>query len=213
MKVGKFEKKLVWLVVNLLFLSVFSVSAEDKITWLYSDFPPVQIETGPYAKQGIADFIVQLLIKNLVGFKHDQLKSNYARAMALLKEQEMVAHPALLKRPDRELYSEFSIPTYVMLPNEILVPEHSVNKLKPFIDEEGLFLLEKAIVQSDLALGIASERAYGGIIDEILKKHQDHPNIYIRYDVKLLAHFFKMMEFDKIDYIIGYPVEGQYFRK
>jgi len=213
MSIGNFNNKLVWLIFVIFFLHSLSVSAQDKITWLYSGFPPVQIESGAYAKKGYIDFVVHLLIDNLVDFEHSELKCNYARSHELLKEQERVAHPALLKRSDRELFTEFSIPSYVLLPNEILVPTRVAHKLKQFIDDDGLFHLEDAITQSDLRLGIASERAYGGIIDKVLEKHQNNPNIHVRYETDLLTQLFKLMEHDRIDYIIGYAAEGQYFEK
>ena len=186
----------------------------DEINWIYLGFPPVHIEEVPFANKGYGDFVLQLLIDNLEGYEHKRLKCNIARALELLKDQAKVGHPAFLKRSDRDSYVEVSVPAYVLIPNGILVPSHQLSKFQPYINDEGKFLLEKAITKSNLKIGISAERAYGDIIDKILMKHKNHKNIFINYDEAfLLKRLLIMMNAGRIDCIIGYPNEGQYYAR
>ena len=198
--------------VFLLLNSLFSY-AEDRITWTVLDFPPVHIWDGPYAGKGYADFVMQLLVSSLDGYRHEFLKCNMARSVKMFREQEKVAHPAILKKDDRDSYIEFSIPAYVLIPNGVIIPKHQADKLRPYINDDGAFLLEKAIALSDLKVGVSVERAYGGVIDEILMKYKNHKNICVSPYEELLKNLFKMMKIGRIDYIIGYPIEAEYFSK
>ena len=186
--------------------------AKETISWLWRPFPPVFIDDGPDANKGYGDFVVNLLISNLDEYNHNFLKSNVARSLMLFKNQKNVCDPAILKRPDREPYIEFSIPAYVLIPNGVVIQNHQLNKFRPYMNDEGLFILEKAITQSDLKLGISTERAYGGIIDEILLENNNHENVYINY-YEEDAHLYKMLQAGRIDYTIAYPMEAQYFAK
>lgn len=55
-------------------------------------------------------------------------------------------------------------------------------------------MLESAIMESSLKVGISAERAYGGIIDPILMKHKNDKNILVNYDDEsLLRKLLSMM--------------------
>ena len=144
---------LLWVVFTFLCVTPQSGCCGDEISWIYLGLPPIYIEEGPLANKGFGDFFLQLLIKNLGGYDHKLLKCNIARAQMMLKNQEKVGHPAILKRPDRESYVAFSIPAYVSIPSGALVPKIHLNKFKPFLTNKGIFSLERAIAQSDLKAG------------------------------------------------------------
>lgn len=195
-------------------ITPLSGHCNDEISWIYLGFPPVFIEDGPFANQGYGDFVLKVLMDNVTGYTHKRLKCNVVRAQELLRSQANVGHPAFLKRPDRDSYTEVSIPAYVLIPNGVLVPSDQVNKFKSFINANGAFLLERAVTQSKLTVGISAGRAYGGIIDQILTKHKGHQNIFTTFDEQhLLDKLLLMMKAGRIDYLIGYPNEVQYYAK
>ena len=205
---------LLWLIIVPFLLGPRYGCAEDQISWIYLGFPPVHIEDGPLKGQGYGDFVLNLLIDNLDGYDHHRLKCNVARALAMLQNQEHVGHPAFLKRSDRDRYVETSIPAYVLIPNGVLALKGRLGSLTPYINRQGRFLLDKAIEQSDLTVGISAERAYGQAIDETLARYKDHENIVVRFDGGLLLEkLVLMMNSGRIDYVIGYPMEGQYYAK
>lgn len=203
---------LICIIIIILLLNPLCSYSDDNISWICRNFPPVFIEDGPDAKKGYGDFVVQLLINNLEGYKHDFIKCNMKRSLILLKNQEKVSHPAILKRSDRENYIEFSIPAYVLLPNGVIILKNNLNKFSPYMNDKEQFLLENAITQSELKLGILIGRAYGGIIDKILTKYKNHRNISVIHNEENV-HLHKMLKAKRIDYTIGYPIEGQYFAK
>ncbi|MCP4022287.1 MAG: TIGR02285 family protein [Desulfobacteraceae bacterium] len=208
------NKSLLFLLsIVIIFLSPLSAWSEEKITWLRLDFPPIHIHDGPYANKGVADYTIQLLINNLKGYSHELLKCNVARAQLMLKSGEKVGHPSIIKRPDRKAYVYFSLPAYVAIPNCVIISKHKYNLFKPYLNEQGDFSLEKAIIQSELIVGVSAERAYGGIIDEILMKHKGHKNIMAHYSMILFKGILEKMLIDRIDYVIGYPNEAQFFTK
>ena len=205
---------LLWLAFIVFCVPLEAGCYDDQISWIYLDFPPVHIAEGPFTNQGYGDFVLQLLINNLEGYEHKRLKCNIARAQELLKNQAKVGHPAFLKKSDRNSYVAISVPAYVLIPNGVLVLNHQLHKLESFINKEGIFLLEKAITQSNLKVGISAERAYGGVIDRILTKHKGHQNLFINFDEKqFLQKLISMMAAGRIDCIVGYPNEGQYYAK
>lgn len=202
------------LAIAFVILNPFFSNAEDEILWSYLNLPPIHIEAEPFANKGYADFVLQLLIHNMDGYKHNILNCNMGRTMIMFRNQEKIGHPAILKTSDRENYIEFSIPAYVLIPNGVLMPKNHLNQFKPYMNNEGQFLIEKAITQSDLRAGISFDRAYGGIIDSILIKYKNHKNIVVNYvDKPLTKNLFAMMQLGRIDYLIGYPIEGQYYAK
>ncbi|WP_147821959.1 TIGR02285 family protein [Salidesulfovibrio onnuriiensis] len=186
-------------------------AAQDTITWIYSDFPPVHITSGPLKGQGYGDYITTLLINNMPEFHHERLSCNPLRAKELMLQKSKVANPALLKRPDREKFIEFSIPAYVVIPNTALIFKRHLEKLTPYLNKEGQLQLARAITESNLKLGINVERAYGGIIDETLAKYKTHRNIHTNFT--MLGSQLALMEKERIDYAIGYPMEAQYLNK
>ena len=44
-------------------------------------------------------------------------------------------------------------------------------------------------------------------------KYKNHKNIIVLYDQNLSNNLFELMVAGRIDYIIGYPYEGQYYSK
>ena len=205
--------KTVYIVVLLLSLSCQPSLAGDQITWLYSDFPPIFIDSGPLKGKGFVDSIVQLLTNELHDFDHDFLKVNAKRTFILLKKKEKVCYPALLKIGNREKFIEFSTPANVMIPSCAIVPESELEKFKPYMNQSGEFLFDKAIAESVLRVGISAGRAYGAPIDKVLLKYQNNKNILKNYDVNLADILFTLMHSAKIDYVLGWPTEGQYYQK
>ncbi len=208
----KFSKA-IFIGVLLLFLSCHSSLAGDRITWLYSDFPPIFIDNGPLKGKGFVDYTVQLLISELDDFDHDFLQVNAKRTLIMLKTKKKVCYPALLKTSDREEFIEFSTPSNVMIPNCAIVPESKLYKFKPYLNKSGEFLFEEAIAKSNLKVGVSAGRSYGGPIDNILSKYQNNENILENYDMQLADILFTLMNSGKIDYVLGWPTEGQYYQR
>lgn len=208
----KFSKALL-IGVLLLFLNCHLSLAGDRITWLYSDFPPIFIDNGPLKGKGFVDYIVQLLVNELDDFDHDFRQVNAKRMRIMLKAKEKACYPALLKSGDREAFIEFSTPATVMIPTCAIVPESKLNKFKPYLNKSGQFVFENAIAKSNLKVGITAGRSYGAPIDDILSKYKNNRNILENYDTNLTDILFSLMNSGKIDYVLGWPTEGQYYQK
>lgn len=183
---------------------------KDKVTWLVSNFPPIHIAEGPFSGKGYGDYVTDLLIENLPEYKHEKIKSNFIRSLEMLKQKERVVHPALLKRPDREKYILFSVPTYVHFPSGLLILKKNLELFEPFMDTEGRVSLEDILLQSRMKMGVAAERAYGSSIDELLLKYRGHANIVISHKVYLMADIIAMLLSQRLDCALGYPEEGRF---
>ena len=202
-------QRLVCLVVLCLYASPAVANTNDSITWYTNDAPPVRILDGPYAKQGVADHVLKIMREGLTDYEHKELVMNRSRFLAMLKAEEKVADVGLLKLPEREEYIEFSIPVGLIIPNAVIVKENRLSELEPFIDD-GYFMFEKALKESNLKVGISSQRAYGGIVDKVCQKNATSENIHTYAGGKMFKPLLELVMNNRIDYTIGYPFEAQY---
>jgi len=162
---------------------------------------------------GFADGLQKHLIQTMDSYEHKSIKASIARTLAMFKTRHDIIYIALLKSPDREGYVEYSIPTHVTLPNGVIVRKERLKQIEPYLNDDGQFLLEKAVTQSNLKCGVIKGRVYGEAIDNVLRKHKRNPNIFIGVRTNMDKQILPMLKANRLDYIIGYPPEAQYYTK
>ncbi|MCP4353678.1 MAG: TIGR02285 family protein [Desulfobacterales bacterium] len=206
-------KKLLLALLGIAVLSVWFIKSADAdtITWYRPNFPPVSIPDGPHADTGYFDRVEQLIVKNLSSYKHKRKLGNAKRILGDIRNQKKIACAALFKTPEREAFTEFSIPALLVLPNGVIVLESKFDKLKPFLNANREIDLDRLLGNGKLRLGICVDRRYSGTIDSILRNHTGNKNIYVRYGADLTSGLLSMMIGNRIDYILGYPTEVSYF--
>ena len=184
------------------------VLAKDSVTWMLSDFPPYSILKGEYAGQGTHDEVFALCQEHLAEYEHHQLVGSGPRLLSELQAGNKVC-TTLLKTPAREKFIYYSIPINVDPPLGVTIKRSKAELFK----NTKIISLEKLLENKQLRVGIQSGRSYGKILDPLLEKHKGEKHIYIREGKELYEGLLKMLMTDRIDYILGYPVETIYIGK
>lgn len=197
----------------LFFTSTTSCLAEDEksIIWYHANFPPVSMPSGPNAGEGFFDKITKVIIQELPHYSHSFKLGNYKRILQDIKDKQNVCCAALYKTEERASYTAFSVPAVVVLPNGITIKKEHKDLFSPYINSDNKFLLNKALQNPNLILGIAKGRKYSGGIDEILAMHETDKHIMRRSGNDVFQGLLQMLLTDRgVHYIIGYPVEAKY---
>lgn len=182
--------------------------AKDSLTWAKLNFPPFHIIEGEYAGQGIGDEIITLLQENLPEYDHAIEIIPISRLHKLLQEGAQVSNVVLLKTTEREKFMYYSAPSFIM-------PSHGITLKRKTLERLGnvdKISLEQLLKNQEYRLGIA-DRSYGTKLDAILQAHQGQEHIYKRGGEDIYNSLFKMMLSDRIDYLIGYPLEAGFAMK
>jgi uncharacterized protein (TIGR02285 family) len=177
--------------------------AEDLITWLILDLPPLFQTKGPHKEKGLADQIQKMVADQLKGYRSVSRVANASRIAKELKGDACVCFAG-------EFYGNpdflTSIPTIAMLPHKLIVRKSDVSM---YGDSKSVSL-DKLLQNKDLIFGTASDRLYGPELDAVLTKHKGAKNIYRRSSVDALEGLMGMMLKARVDYLIEYPVIVNY---
>lgn len=198
-----------WLMCLAFFVfQVTNVYAQDKvINWYHADFPPGFIQDGPMRGDGYENYLEMLLRDELADYKHVYSTANYSRILEQIRMTNACC-VALLRKPEREVFIEYSDPTMIALSNGIFVLSNRVDEFNPFIDEDGFVSIKELFHNSEFRMGVSKGRRYKGGVDEILDHYPDSPKIISRSGNDVLRGLLEMMSTaHHIDYAIGYPHE------
>ena len=185
----------------------------NNIVWYRANFPPVTIPSGPEAGLGFFDKATEIIVENLPEYAHSFGVANFKRIIVDIKRKRNVCCPSLYKTKEREAFISFSIPAFVVLPNVIITKKEHFKKIEAYVDQNNRLNLFELLEKSDLTLGISNGRRFSGGIDEVLEKFKDSAKIYVRSGEDVLKGLLEMLLLDRVDYIIGYPIEAKYFLK
>ncbi len=197
-----FKKSLI--VFFAVFFSAAGFCEENKITWLESSFPPFTIHNGKYKNQGVVDKIILILQSELKEYNHEKVIGNPERISNELNKGNHVCSVAFIKTNERQKYMYFSSsPTVFGISHVITVLKKNRKKFR--YNKE--LSLKKIIKNRKFCLGIAKGRSYGSAIDYMIKKNMKHGNIYVRHGSDIYEGLMKMLNYGRVDYIIGFPAE------
>jgi uncharacterized protein (TIGR02285 family) len=200
-------------VLFFIFTSHISGNEDCTIYWLHPNQPPLSISKGVGAGMGIVDCMEKNFEKHLKECKHIYINANYEKIMTMLKNRDNICSAALYRSPEREKFTEFSIPFTIAIANELIILESNLNKLKPFLNTKGAVKLED-LIKTGFRIGVVKSRVYRSIIDETLKKYKNSQNIIEHTGSQnVIDSLINMMEAGRIDAVIGYSFEAQYVVK
>lgn len=194
-------------------LSILLVSTSlfsQNIVWNSVDFPPSLIIKGELKDKGFSDQARTLISQKVTKFTHDIEYVNSARAINNLKTKVNYCFSGLNKNEKREKFVYFSEPFIYSLPNEIVIKKENIRKFYQFIDKDGNIDFERLLEDTTLQLAYTKERSYSKYIDKVITKNVDNSNLVYRPASDLTKGFLKMLEANRADYIIEYPVMVSY---
>ncbi len=182
------------------------VRAADEITWLEADAPPFFIQSGPDRGQGYENIITGIIQENMPDYVHHRVTATISRHYRDFMNREKVCNVGLYKTPERERFLYFSIPSFLTLPTVLII------KKERFADFGGskTVVLDKVLHNRALLIGRAQNRSYGRYVDEVLDRHRGAKNIFVYEGEQLSLNFFRMLQMDRLDGVIGLPEEAMY---
>lgn len=127
-----------------------------------------------------------------------------------IKNEKRGCCASLYKTAERETYTIFSIPVVIVLPNGIIIRKEDQSLFSPYMTADEKLKLTELIEDEYLMLGVAKGRKYSGGIDEILAANPNTTNILERTGNDVFKGLLDMLLKDRIEYILGFPVEAQY---
>lgn len=196
--------------IALLLFAYFSVvcpaQAKTSLNWFIVDIPPVYIIEEGKPVGGYGEESMRFVMDKLPQYEHSVDTMNLSRGLNHLREGKHTSFSTLLKNSERDKFIEFSIPAQLVLPLHLIVREEAFPAIQQYVDENGEVDLNRMLVAGKNSLGIASGRSYSHLIDEILAKHEGHPNIYFRSSMNVSSGLLHMLQIGRLDCILEFPV-------
>lgn len=181
---------------------------KDTLIWLLRDMPPVTIFTGPEHGKGAIDKLMPLLTARMPQYDHLLMHVNRARGTQMLKDGVFACDPTLLWTPERARYIVFSIPTYAVFSNGLIVRDEEMAQFAPYMDG-GAIDLEALLASKTVKIGVVAERSYGLVIDPILNKVPDG-ELSLHYGNDAIGSLLQMERLGRLQGLISYWPEALY---
>ncbi|MBN0976217.1 TIGR02285 family protein [Pseudomonas hygromyciniae] len=197
-----------WLIAPLLVALPLSSQAQDTLTWVVRDLPPMTIFDGPQKGQGSVDKLLPLLIERLPQYRHQILHVNRARGMQMLQAPSFTCDPSLVWTPARAKSIVFSTPAFAVLSNGIAIRRNRQDALASYV-VDGKFDLARFLDAQQTRLGIVAERSYGPGIDEQLIQ-ADPLELAPHYGNDALGSLLQMQRLGRLEAVLGYWTEIRY---
>ena len=200
-------------IFSLVYFIPISVYSKDTINWLYPDFPPTNIVSGAYKGQGVVNKMQKTIFKHLSNYEHIEVTANFARILENMKKKQNICSSALLWNESRAKIIEYSIESFWVYPNMLIIKKEDINQFKEYKDFNGNYSLEDILKDKKLILGYSFGRSYGTELDKILKQYVNSKNSIPIAQQSLLKGLLEMLERDRFDYTLGYSHEVGYVDK
>jgi len=182
--------------------------AEETLTWLVRDLPPMTIFEGPQKSRGTVDQLLSILIERLPEYRHQILHVNRARGLQMLHAPSFTCDPSLLWTPTRARSIVFSTPAFAVVANGVTIRRSQQAALAPFI-ADGQFDLRVFLETREARLGIIAERSYGPLIDERLQQAAPH-KLVAHYGNDAIGSLLQMQQRGRLEVVLGYWPEVRY---
>ena len=176
---------------------------DDVINWTVPDFAPVFMAN----QNGYLDYYLKEVQRRLPKIKHKIIKANFARTAELMKLKKNICTLSLLKSPEREEFATFTDPYIVVHANHIIMKKNAV--ASDLIENNQMNL--ETLLKAKKKVGISFGRSYGAKTDTILKKYADSGLLDVRRGTNVFEGLFGLLELGRIDAIIGYRAELDWF--
>lgn len=200
------------LIASLVALSLLGMpgisQGKDTLIWLLRDMPPATIFSGPDQGKGAIDRLMPLLTARMPEYDHLLMQVNRARGTQMLKDGVFACDPTLLWTPERATYIRFSIPTYAVFSNGLIVRDQELAQFAPYMDGDEVDL-EALLNSKTVKIGVVAERSYGQVIDPILRKVPD-TELSVHYGNDAVGSLLQMERLGRLQGLISYWPEALY---
>ena len=190
-------------------LSAAEPAVKEPLTWAVVHWPPIMILEGKDKGLGRYDIYLKLFQKHMPMYEHSNREMNWKRIWSGIKKGHKICNLLAFKSAERELTTEFSIPSFITLPNRIILKK---SRLESLGSPESISIVE--LMHNPALSGVLqSARSYSPILDQLLDKHEQDSNI--SRSLVDAEHLIKMLlrRLGRFDYLIEYPYIANYLTK
>ncbi|MDE1461782.1 TIGR02285 family protein [Spartinivicinus sp. A2-2] len=198
-----------WLaLIHIPFVMASSHATEkETITWFAAHWPPLMMLKGEDKGTGRVDMRLQLYQANLPLYNHKILEMSWGRFWHDIKAGKKICSPMHLKKPDRLKIAYFSTPVDVAVSHRIIMKKTNA----ALLNNSASYSIIKLITDRRFKGIVESQRSYTKELDEILAEHEK--NSYFQKITIAADSLFKMLDHNRISYIIEYPFIAAYHGK
>lgn len=185
----------------------------DRIIWLNSEFPPMAMSQGPQAHQGYINVLASFLADALPQHQFGEQVVPWQRVMHIAERGGPYCLLAAFQTPEREAFLRFSKPYGYVFPLGLVTRRAQREVFADYLNADGQIQLARLLQDQHLRPGIASQRSYGSLIDNLLKSASDSQGAAISqiHQSESTSGLFSMLDHQRIDYTFSYPGELVYF--
>lgn len=196
-----------------LLCSLPGLARADRIIWLNSEFPPMAMSQGPHAHQGYINVLASFLADALPQHQFGEQVVPWQRVMHIAERGGPYCLLAAFQTPEREAFLRFSKPYGYVFPLGLVTRRAQREAFADYLNADGQIQLARLLQDQHLRPGIASQRSYGSLIDNLLKSASDSQGAAISqiHQSESTSGLFSMLDHQRIDYTFSYPGELVYF--
>lgn len=192
----------------LLFFSPYLSAEKLKIDWLLPNSPPFYLSDNS-DELGLCEALVKKLRSALPQVEHNLLIMPQTRINKMMSSGEKVCFPCMIYRKQNNALAKFSQPTIIYPPFVIVANTKTANKIR---ERYGSPLDIKLLLNdANLLLGREGARRYGAVLQPILEESRAYQKSVLTFtSIESTTVLIKMLQKDRVDYIIEYPVNINY---
>ncbi|MCX4026458.1 TIGR02285 family protein [Endozoicomonas sp. SM1973] len=180
---------------------------KETITWFAAHWPPLMMLRGDDKGSGRVDMRLQLYQSKLSQYNHKILEMSWGRFWHDIKAGKKICSPMHLKKPDRLKIAYFSTPVDVAVSHRIIMKKTNA----ALLNSPASYSIIKLITDRRFKGIVESQRSYTKELDEIFTGHEKNSNFQ---KITIAADsLFKMLDHNRINYIIEYPFIASYHGK
>lgn len=197
-----------WMKIALstLLLTPMLAGAKPQVLWLYTDWPPHQIVTGPLQGQGTFDKLLQLLQPELTEFEHQRQLVSLGRLEQHIQQQQYtVCTTGTLFTEARSQDRYFSIPMAVG--PGIFINYLADSPIAQYKQENGSIDILTLAANKQWIGAYQPTRYYAPVVMQALAK--EHNLMGHQFTSELNAAM--LLQSRRVDYVLEYPERLQFY--
>jgi uncharacterized protein (TIGR02285 family) len=202
-------QKMLMLLVFMLICSLLQAKeSKTQLNWAINTAPPFHIVSGPFARQGLCDQLLQSIEKQLPEQKHQQILMPQTRIHQSLNKKEQLCFPCMIHKSQPTETAVYSNITHWYRPQGLITRQELAEQLSRLYGSP--LPLEKALKNPAYQLGLAAGRRYGPL-EQLLAPYREKGLIRSGDDSPVAL--LKMIQTSRIDFTLDYDIILTYLRK
>lgn len=185
----------------------------DSIAWVGTDFPPMAMSQGAYAHEGYIDALYKFAQQSSPQHVFHEEIVPWSRAMSIAQHGGAYCLISAFQTPERDAFLRFTAPYGYLFPIGVVIRANDQTRLAPFLNKAGNFLLDEALKEPTIGMGVASSRSYGPKIDVLVKPlvSSGAKNIQQAFQDESTKFLLAMLAGKRFDYMLAYPSEVEFY--